>query len=272
MPRYKLLALDMDGTLLTSDKRISPTTLLSIERAAKAGVAIALCTGRAINELSEYREMLHGVVHYASLVNGAHIIDLDTEKDLEVHPLDTASALAVAQRGRSVNAMVHVLTTRETAATAQDIDRMDQVGMGVYQDMFRKICTHTADVRTYIESHEGQVCKVNLYHVDQQTRAETLAWAQSHGFQAALTEVTSVEFTRTGITKAHGIEGLCRHVGCTAEQCVAVGDSLNDADALRAAGLAIVMGNASAEVKALADAIVADNDHDGIAEAIERFL
>jgi hydroxymethylpyrimidine pyrophosphatase-like HAD family hydrolase len=65
---------------------------------------------------------------------------------------------------------------------------------------------------------------------------------------------------------------LCDHVGIGIESAVAVGDGLNDLDVLRVAGLSVAMGNAADEVKALADVVVADNDHDGIAEVVERFF
>lgn len=272
MTTYKLLALDMDGTLLTSDKRISPRTLQALREASSRGVIIALSTGRAINELTEYRSDFKGTVRYASLVSGGHVHDLATERAIAVRPLDTQTALAIARQGLAENAMVHLLTSSTTAATRRDVDRMDEVGMGVYQSMYRKICTYVDDVQAYIEDHPGEICKVNLYHTSQASRQRTYERLQELDTHIALAEQSSLEFTPTGVDKARGLRLLCDHLGCSLDECIVVGDGFNDVEVLEVAGLAVAMGNADDAVKALAHATVADNDHDGIAEVVGRFL
>ena len=272
MPNYRLLALDMDGTLLTSDKRISPRTLQALRDASARGTTIALSTGRAINELAEYRSDFENTVHYASLVSGGHVYDLAAERTIAVCPLGTETALAIARQGLAENAMVHILTTSTTAATMRDIDRMHEVGMGIYQSMFRAICTHVEDVQDYIEQHSGEICKVNLYHTSQESRQRTLERLQGLDAHIAPAEQTSLEFTPTGVDKAHGLRLLCDHLGFSLDECVVVGDGFNDVEVLEVAGLAVAMGNADDAVKALTHATVADNDHDGIVEVVERFL
>ena len=272
MAAYKLLALDMDGTLLTSDKRISPKTLETIRKAAQRGVAIALSTGRAINELSEYRDDLAGAIRYASLLSGGQVYDMEQERTIKATTFDTPTALSIAAHGIAADAMVHVLTTSTTAAIPRDVDRMDEVGMGIYQQMFRSLCTLVDDVPAYIREHPGEVCKVNLYHKDQQSRQLTYERLSGIDAQMAFAEQTSIEFTPLGVTKAVGLQTLCDHLGCTLADCVAVGDAPNDTDALRAVGLSVAMGNATSDILELADTVVADNDHDGIAEVIERYF
>lgn len=272
MLTYKLLALDMDGTLLNSNKHISPRTRLAIRDAATRGVGIALSTGRAINELTDYREDLAGCVRYASLLSGGQVYDLELEQTIFARAFDTATALAIAQHGIAVGAMVHVLTTKTTVASPRDIARMDKVGMGIYQSMFQKLCTQVEDVPAYIRSHPNEVCKINLYHTSQDARQETYDRLRRLDAQLTFAEQTSVEFTPTGVTKALGLQHLCDHLGCTLAECVAVGDAPNDLDALRAVGLAVAMGNATPDVMQVADCVVADNDHDGIAEVIDRYF
>lgn len=272
MPTHQLLALDMDGTLLTSDKRISSRTLDVLRDLAGRGATIALSTGRALTELFEYRTQIKGAIRYASLLSGGHVCDLDTGAALAVHPFDTEVALAIVEQGMAADAMVHVMTTSQSAATRRDVDRMDTLGQGVYQEMFRKQCTFADDMRRYVEQHTGEVCKVNLYHPGQEARRRTLERLADLDAQAAVGEAASVEFTPAGVTKALGLELLCAHLGCTLDACVAVGDAFNDMEVLQAAGVAVAMGNATDEVKGLADLVVADNDHDGIAEAIDRLF
>ena len=77
---------------------------------------------------------------------------------------------------------------------------------------------------------------------------------------------------RKGIDKGVGLKKLCEHLGLPLEQTIAVGDADNDTMALKTAGLSIAMGNATEPIKALADVIVADCDHNGCAEAIDKYL
>lgn len=272
MPSYRLLALDMDGTLLNSSKHISPRTLEAIREAAAHGITVALSTGRALAEVTEYRSQVKGAIRLGSLLSGAHIIDLDEGRTITACPLDTKTALTVARQGLAEDAMVHVMTPTSSVATPRDVDRMDALGQGVYQEMFRAQCTFTDDTRAYIRAHEGKICKINLYHPSQEARSRSVQALGSVDAQMAIGEAASVEFTAAGVTKALGLQLLCKHVGCSLAECIAVGDGFNDVEVLEAAGLSVAMGNADAAIKKLADVTVADNDHDGIVEVIERFL
>jgi hydroxymethylpyrimidine pyrophosphatase-like HAD family hydrolase len=90
--------------------------------------------------------------------------------------------------------------------------------------------------------------------------------------QPVVGEAASLELTPAGVSKALGLKLLCEHLGLSLAQCVAVGDAGNDLDVLQAAGHAVAMGNATPEARAVADEVVADNDHDGIAEVIARWF
>ena len=272
MPDYRLIALDMDGTLLTSDKRISPNTLATLRRCAERGVHVCLSTGRAVVELEDYREEMRGTVSLASLLSGGHLLDLERQQTIAAHPFDPGIALTIAQQGLREHAMVVVLTTSATAAMPQDVARMDELGLGIYQPLYYQHCTLCDDVLSFIAAHEQEICKVNLYHPSQEARKRSAAQLADLPIQAAYSEAASLECSPQGVSKASGLEALCDHVGIGIEQSIAVGDGFNDVDVLRVAGLSVAMGNAPHEVKALADVVVADNDHDGIVEVVERFL
>lgn len=83
---------------------------------------------------------------------------------------------------------------------------------------------------------------------------------------------TSLEISPLGVTKGYGLKKLCKHLNIEVEQSIVVGDADNDLDVLKTAGLAVAMGNANANVKKIADVEVMDNDHDGVAEAIYKYL
>ena len=118
------------------------------------------------------------------------------------------------------------------------------------------------------------VLKLNLYHRDEASRARTVERIKAAGLETALAlaESTSLECSAKGIDKGVGLKKLCEHLGLPLEQTIAVGDADNDTMALKTAGLAVAMGNATEPIKALADVIVADCDHNGCAEAIDKYL
>ena len=255
---YKLLALDMDGTLLDSRKQVSPKTQQAIEELAKTGVAVAYCTGRSLPEMRDVRRALP-FVRYGSQVSGALTYDFETDTVISATPLSTDICLQLIRAGALENAMV-------------DIDRMHLVRMATYRSMFEEVCTRTDDLEAYVREHEGQVLKINLYHMDTESRERTRRRIQGLPIKLADSERTSLESTAQGISKDKGIERICSRLGIGMDQVVAIGDAPNDTDVLRAAGCAVAMGNATPEIKQLADLVVADNDHDGIAEAIERLF
>jgi hydroxymethylpyrimidine pyrophosphatase-like HAD family hydrolase len=88
----------------------------------------------------------------------------------------------------------------------------------------------------------------------------------------AYMEETSLELTPRDVDKGRGLLELCRILGIDPARTIGVGDGENDEPLLRAAGLAVAMGNATPDVAGMADAVVAGNAHDGVAEAIEKFL
>ena len=151
-------------------------------------------------------------------------------------------------------------------------ERMHLIGMSVYQDMFRQQCTYIDDPAAFVRAQEGHVCKINLYHPNAAARARSRAALADLPLQPVVGEAASLELTPAGVSKALGLKLLCEHLGLSLAQCVAVGDAGNDLDVLQAAGHAVAMGNATPEARAVADEVVADNDHDGIAEVVARWF
>ena len=122
----------------------------------------------------------------------------------------------------------------------------------------------------FARANEGAVCKINLYHRSAESRERTRARLEEAGLavQLVYAEETSLEVSPAGVSKAEGLSRLCDYLGITLAEAVAVGDAPNDTQALQVAGLPVAMGNATPDIKALAKMVVADNDHDGIAEVV----
>ena len=268
---YKLLALDMDGTLLTSNKRIAPRTKESLARLDAAGIPISYCSGRCFSELLDYPAELP-FVRYGVLASGAVVYDFVARRTLAMHALDLDVLLQAMCIGAREETMVHVMSASVSVVRPADIPVMDRFGMGVYQGMFERICVRAEDLGAWAVAHPGEVVKVNFYHTSPEARDRTRERLVASGLPLTLAnaEQTSVECSALGVSKAQGLQTLADYVGCTMAEVVAVGDSDNDMAALEAVGLPVAMGNATDAIREVAHMVVADNDHDGIAQAVSR--
>lgn len=271
MTEYRLLALDMDGTLLDSSKQVLPRTARALERLAAMGVAVAFSTGRGPAELSDYVPDLP-FIRYGSCISGGLVYDFSAKRTVFVRPFETGLALDVLAVAAEEQPMVHILTTTQSIAAAEALPHMADFHMGTYQLMFDRICRPAENMPTFVRAQEGTVCKINLYHRDAAARERTRMRLEAAGLavQTAYAETTSLEVSPAGVSKAEGLLRLCGYLGITVEQAVAVGDAPNDTQALQVAGLPVAMGNATPGIKALAKMVVADNDHDGIAEVVSQ--
>ncbi|MDO4537573.1 MAG: Cof-type HAD-IIB family hydrolase [Coriobacteriales bacterium] len=270
---YKLLTLDMDGTLLTSDKKVSPATRAALEQVAAQGVALAYSTGRNALELSDYLHELP-FIRYGLLSSGAVVYDFEDQKALSAKPIQTETLLTIMETASLEKTMLHVMTAHDSVVRPDDIPRMPQFCMGPYQDMFERICTRETNLVAWAQAHPGEVIKLNCYHQNVESRARTRARLTEMGLPLELvdSEGSSLECTARGASKGEGIRILAKHLGITVDEAVAIGDSDNDIAALTVAGMPVAMGNATDSVMSLAHMVVADNDHDGIAEAVERLF
>lgn len=271
MGTYKLLALDMDGTLLNSQKRISPRTARVLTDLCARGTNIALCTGRNVAELGPYMQEL-GFARYGVLVSGALVRDLRSGEILSVKALTTEQALRVIEVGRSQDAMTHVLAVSDSYVTHRDLARLEDVQMGIYRPLYEQWASHVDDVRPCVREHPGEVLKVNLYHQTPALRDKSRRQLQDCGLALADSETTSLECTAPSISKSFGLATLCKHLGCTMDEVVMVGDAENDREALESVGMPVAMGNATPAIARIAKLVVADNDHDGVAEAAEALF
>ena len=272
MSQYQLIAFDMDGTLLNSNKQISPETLNAIKRATDAGKTVILCTGRNLAELNAFTEIIPGL-RYLDCVSGACVYDLKEKKTLYSQALDPGIVKKLMEFGMEEGAMIHVLSERSIVQKDQQ-SHMADFHMGIYQTMFDQITDKLENIYNSFCEEPFPVLKLNLYHRDEASRARTVERIKAAGLETALAlaESTSLECSAKGIDKGVGLKKLREHLGLPLEQTIAVGDADNDTMALKTAGLAVAMGNATEPIKALADVIVADCDHNGCAEAIDKYL
>ena len=268
---YRLIAFDMDGTLLDSEKRVLPSSTRAIGRAAAAGKTVAICSGRC-PQMIELNQDAFGEVRYAICCNGAVLYDLQDHHVLSaaVMPHEVIASAVDALGGEDV--MVDVFQGWGFYCQTSHIESMQRYNMDVYQDMYRATAQQVDDIWPVLLDPGASYQKFIFHFTSPEARERVIGRLGELPAEIARSEVSSLEFSPKGITKATGLLALAKLLGIDPEATIAVGDADNDLDMLRAAGLGVAMGNANENARAAADVVVADNDHDGCAEAIERFL
>ncbi len=266
---YRLLTLDMDGTALDSSKHVLPSTRAAVHALVALGVPVAFCSGRNTKELAEPHAELPEV-QYAIGVNGALVYDYAEGRAIRSTPIATQPLLHAIAAAQAVGSGVHLLTGSDSLATRDVVAHTARYHMGAYHDFYQRSCTPVDDIVAAAREHAGDVLKCNLYHLDVASREVTLARLQGEDLSLVFSEKTSLECTAPGISKARGLADLAAYLGISPSQVVSIGDGPNDKDCLEATGLPIAMGNATPEIKAICRMVVADNDHNGVAEAIRR--
>lgn len=269
MAGYKLIALDMDGTLLRSDKSLDPATVRDIEEAAGQGVQVVYGTGRAMIELFSYVRQIPSM-RYAVCLSGALVYDFKEQKSIFCRELSGAYVREIVGMAEKYDAMAHFLTERESIVRIDQVGHMSDFHMGIYQPMFLELTRKVGDMAEEAGRYDS-IPKVNVYFRSAQDRSEAYEGLKHLPLSFAFAEGASLEMNAEGVTKASGLCALAEYLGITMAETVGIGDADNDRAMLEAVGLPVAMGNAAEDIKALCEVVTADNDHNGVGEAIRRY-
>jgi hypothetical protein len=238
----KLIALDMDGTLLNEEKEISAANRLAIKDVEAKGIHVVISTGRSMATLRDLAKSL-SLSSYLVTVNGSEIWDEHgelVERNIVHNDLMTW--------------MYDLSKTHKTGYWATSTERV------FFDEM-------PEDLSTY------QWLKFGYEIKDDKVRETILNELRSReAFEITNSSPTNIEVNAIGINKAKGIEKVCSLLGITMENVMACGDSMNDIAMIKEAGLGIAMGNAQDIVKEAADWVTASNDEDGVAAAIKKWV
>ena len=257
--KYQVIALDMDGTVLNDKKEVGQRTRAAIHKALAAGREVVFCTGRSYAEmggiLQEFPDM-----HYLCGESGALLYDLKKNVPLKLLSIPEREISRIRETIAGRDIMPHFISEGRSIVNCAQLRRMEYYQMGAYQSAYLRTAMEVEDESFVLRpSKEREKTRKDL---EQQQLFLTMVDS----------EISSLECTSQGVSKATGLNALCSELGISLEQVIMVGDADNDCEALRAAGLSVAMGNANRRVKTLCDVQVADNNHDGCAQAIEKYL
>ena len=270
MSRYRLIAFDMDGTLLDSQKQIDPYTLEAIKRADEAGKIVALSTGRCMPELKEYMGSIPGL-KYIIGDSGAYIYEVSSQKPIYRKYIAPEIIQSIFNQTEGMDILFQIHSDAAVVERDKQL-KMEYYQIGVYRKLFDEIMLKVDDIREYFKKNQPPVYKFNLFSPDTAQREHLKNMFARLPIQMCHSEVTALEISPLGISKGTGLTRLCEYLNIPVRETIAVGDADNDLDILRTAGLSVAMANGNDNVKRAAKVIVSDNDHGGCREAIEKYL
>jgi Cof subfamily protein (haloacid dehalogenase superfamily) len=258
----RLVASDLDGTLLRPDLTISERTRSAIRRVRKHGVTFAAVTGRPPRSVRQLADRV-GLEGIAICANGAIVYDLDNDVVVDQTPLAAEVALRLVRALRAAAPGV--------AFAWEDTD-----GFGHERSWGRQPLTPTGRLvlGDPLELLTAPVAKVLARHPEMDfDELATLARAVA-GDDAVVTWSTRelLELSAANVTKASALERVCARLGIRRDEVVAIGDMPNDLAMLAWAGHSVAVANADPEVLAMAGEVTASNSDDGVALVLERLV
>jgi Cof subfamily protein (haloacid dehalogenase superfamily) len=273
--RVRLLALDIDGTLLRSDRTISPRTREAIDRARERGVRLVLVTGRRHPSARRVAEAIGGAVPLV-LHNGALLVE--DGQVVRCRPLPRAAARRAIGAGRAAGSepVLHCGAGGEGWLLVERAARPSGL-VRYYLERSRAEVRTVPDLLAAVEREEpiqvmfgGPRGDMDALHPRLAAELDEAARVERTVYPA--TGVCLLDVLHPSVGKAEALAFLRGRWGISAAETLAIGDNWNDREMIETTGLGFVMGNADPELLALGHPRLPTNDEDGVAHAIEEHV
>lgn len=266
--KYKLIAIDLDGTLYNDQIKITPDTLDALLKAQEMGILIALASGRPLPGLFHARDLLKLEEHHGMLVayNGGKIVDTTTDQILydKYIPHDLAIELLNHFKDYPVNPIIDdgkVLYVEDKNAY--------RVKEEAFNDSME--CIEVPSLTEHLDFHLNKILTSvdpeKLYDV-----LEVIGMPYRDQITFVRTAPFYIEAIPLGTSKASGLSKVCADLGIDPSEVIAFGDAENDLEMVKFAGYGVAMGNACDALKDVANEVTLTNNEDGIAHTLKHLI
>ncbi|WP_010262576.1 Cof-type HAD-IIB family hydrolase [Treponema primitia] len=269
----RLIVCDLDGTLLNSEKLISPENINAINMAREKGIFVTICSGRIHTMLEAYSRIL-SVEGPLISGNGAFITDTRTGEILYSNFVDPQAAYPLLMFCKE-HGLDHLLINTEACWYTEGshrITRFEQYNQIAGKDNLSPIplCLYGPN---YQKALSGEIHKMLIAGLSPGEMDMTTEYIRTlKNLSCTSSEIGLLDVAAPGVDKGTGVAALGRILGLEKQQICVFGDYLNDIPMFEQAGFPIAMGNAAEAVKHKALAITGSNDEDGIAKAIKKYI
>lgn len=267
MTQPHLIALDLDGTLLTDEKKISPRTKTVIQAAKEQGHQVVIATGRPFRaSIPYYKEMNldSPIVNF----NGAYVHHpLDKGWGVYHTPLDLNTAHTIIDAANSFQVRNILAEVMDDVYLHRNDDRIKEIiSMGNPKITTGNLLEFLTHDPTSLLIHPAD------HHIDELRNHLNDAHANVIEHRKWGAPWNVIEIVKSGLNKATGLERVAKHYDIPRERIIAFGDEDNDFEMIEYAGHGIAMGNAIDQLKSLANHVTTTNNEDGIAVYLEELL
>ena len=263
-----LIALDLDGTLTNSEKKITPKTKEALMEAQERGARIVLASGRPTYGIMPVAEELELERHGGFILafNGGKIVDCKTRKVVFEHKLDPDVVPVLYDETMRAGLQILVHQGAEIVATSSE-DRYVKLEAGINKmpivqcDDFLNQITYPIN-KCLIVGDPTPLCALEQ-RILELLKGRISAYRSMDNF---------LECVPLGIDKGHSLKRLAATLGIDREEIIACGDSYNDVGMIKFAGLGVAMANAPRDIQEIADVVTLSNDNDGVAQVVEKYV
>ncbi len=270
----RLIAFDLDGTLLNADKILTPRNRAALEHAAEKGIQIVPTTGRLFKAIpSEIRQF--PFLRFAVTINGAAVFDTETGDNLYRAEIPLEQAIGIMTYLDRFPIIYDCYKDNTGWMTRSMQDQAEVFAPSTYYvHSIRTNRKPVPELKEFLRQQGGSVQKIQLFSTDLELRTELLHELPVRFAHLAVSSSVprNVEINHENAHKGAALAALSAHLGLDRSQVMAFGDGLNDISMIREAGIGVAMQNAVEEVKAAADLITGSCEESGVAQIIEQIL
>lgn len=270
--KIKLIALDMDGTLLNEKKQISEGNHETINQAMEQGIYIVPASGRIKSALP--KEILaHPGISYGICSNGATIIDMKTNDVLFRCNLDRKVVLEILEDLVDFDIIIDVFADGTVITDEINKNRLEEFGLSdAMKEYVRSSRTYIPSLKDYIKNEAVHMERFNIFYKTLEQKEAICKKLSKYQVVIASSLSNNLEINKQGADKGTALMWLANHLGILPEETMAMGDSNNDTTMIKKAGIGVAMGNAIQEIKDIANEITLTNEEDGVAFSIRKYL
>ncbi|OEG00117.1 hypothetical protein BHF71_06215 [Vulcanibacillus modesticaldus] len=265
--RYKLVAIDLDDTLLADDLKISPQTIKAIQESVKKGVIVTLATGRMYQSAVKYAKQIELNVPIITY-QGAYVKNVLDDEVLYQRFLPSDIAIDIIKKLKVKNKVIQVYLNDELYVEAEheyiiNYSKASGVNYHIVDDLIELINQSKEDPIKVLTIDEPKEIKKMLEEFNQIFQKE---------INITISKPFFLEFTHKEATKGQAIKYLANLKGINLEEVIAIGDSYNDKDMIEIAGLGVAMSNGNPDIKKIADYVTKTNNDHGVWEVLQKFI
>ena len=271
-PKIRLIAVDLDGTLMNRKKEITPRTRAVIKEATKAGILVMPATGRPVTGFPDVLKAIPDC-RYALTSNGALVYDLQEKRPIYEDLISVENTLTILDFTKQYDLMVDIYVHGNGYSEKRNLANLAHFSFAEgMQEYVLRTRIPVDDIREFAVRENVPVEKLVLLFHDVGLKPEMERILQQFPFIRTTDAVpNNLELNNSTANKGDSLLRFGAQLGIAREEIMAIGDGRNDRDMIVAAGLGVAMANACDVLKEAADVETLSNDEDGVAAAIEKY-